>query len=252
MKSIIRKVLLVALVLITSLGLSAQIAKYDKQNEEILVDGEYYAKLVKSKHNSNGIGLIKNFSIQNREGEELIFLKYRSYKEWDSRIRTYIEKPAYDITFINGLGKVYIKKQFTVKSVMKLISTNNLIKNDKIDQEAERRFISVYHGSQGNNQEVKVEVSDIDISNNEIIKEGNTLGKFTEKISTDADGKEQTVLKIYTNNGEKIATATVDVENPSEWSVLTLSDGMTTDLLYEASFSKEKLFNWMISKKYIK
>ena len=252
MKSIIRKVLLVALVLITSLGLSAQIAKYDKQNEEILVDGEYYAKLVKSKHNSNGIGLIKNFSIQNREGEELIFLKYRSYKEWDSRIRTYIEKPAYDITFINGLGTVNIKKQFTVNSAMELVISNNLILNDKVDPEAENRFISVNRGTQGNNQEVKGEISDIDISNNDIIKEGNNLGKFTEKTKINNAGVEQTIINIYLSSGEKIATARADLKDPSEWSVYTVSDDKTTDILYEKPFSKEKLFNWLISKKHIK
>mgnify|MGYP006103011699 CR=1 FL=1 len=246
----IRKVLLIIAVLITSLGLNAQSTKYDKENEEILLDGEYYAKLVKSKH--NGIGLIKNFSIQNRDGEELIFFKYRSYREWDSRNRKYIDKAAYDITFINGLGKVYIKKQFTVNSAMKLVTSNNLIMNDKVDPEAEKRFISVYRGSQGNNQEVKVEVSDIDISNNEIIKEGNKLGKFIEKTKTNNSGVEQTTINVYLTSGEKIATATTDLKDPSEWSVYTSIDDKTTEILYESSFSKEKLFNWLILKKYIK
>ena len=250
MKTTIRKGLIIVVVLITSLGLNAQSAKYDKENEEILLDGEYYAKLVKSKH--NGIGLIKNFSIQNRDGEELIFFKYRSYREWDSRNRKYIDKAAYDITFINGLGKVYIKKQFTVNSAMKLVTSNNLIMNDKVDPEAEKRFISVYRGSQGNNQEVKVEVSDIDISNNEIIKEGNKLGKFIEKTKTNNSGVEQTIINVYLTSGEKVATATTDLKDPSEWSVYTSIDDKTTEILYESSFSKEKLFNWLILKKYIK
>ncbi|MFT5725436.1 MAG: hypothetical protein ACI9JN_002561 [Bacteroidia bacterium] len=249
MKSTIRMILIFSIALFTASGLNAQSIKYDKVAEEILVDGEYYAKLVKTKFNA--VGLIKNYSIQNQDGEELIFFKYRSYEVWNSSERKYVSKPAYDITFINGLGRVYYKKQFTLKSVMKLLIKNNLIKNDKIDPEAEKRFISVNHGRQGSNKEVKVEVSNITISNNDIINEGNKLGKFTEKIKTNDAGIEQTFIIVYSNNGEKIATAIADVENPSEWTVLTTKDNKTTEILYDSSSSKEKLFSWMISKKYL-
>jgi hypothetical protein len=242
-------ILIFSIALSTTSELYAQSIKYDKVTEEIIVDGEYYAKLVKTKFNA--VGLIKNFSIQNRAGEELIFFKYRSYEVWNASEKKYVSKRAYDITFINGLGKVYYKKQFTLKSVMKLLVKNNLVKNDKIDPEAERRFISVNNGRQGRNQEIKVEVSDISISNNDIIKEGSKVGKFTESTKTNDAGIKQTYVTVYSNTGEKIATATADEENPSEWTVLTTKDNKTTGILYEKSSSKEQLFSWMISTKYL-
>jgi hypothetical protein len=46
-----------------------------------LVDGNYYAKMVKQ--NVNVIGLIKNYSIRNKEDKELIFFKYSPYEDWN-------------------------------------------------------------------------------------------------------------------------------------------------------------------------
>ncbi len=46
---------------------SAQSVKYDKANLSILLDGAYYARMVKS--NFNAIGFTKNFSIQDLDDE---------------------------------------------------------------------------------------------------------------------------------------------------------------------------------------
>lgn len=79
-----------------------------------------------------------------------------------------------------------------------------------------------------------------------------SLRKFNEKTKINNAGVEQTIINIYLSSGEKIATARADLKDPSEWSVYSVSDDKTTDILYEKPFSKEKLFNWLISKKHIK
>lgn len=243
------KVLLLSMGLLSGMHAFGQTAKYDKVSEEISLDGEYYAKLVKV--NFNAVGIIKNYSIQNRQGDELMFFKYSPYREWDDRNNRYVDKAAYEITFINGKGKVYMKKQFTVNSVMKLLTTNNLIKNDKIDPEAEVRFISVNNGRQGRNKEVDVEASDISLSENEIVKEGTTIGKFIQQTETDGDGINWTVINVYSTTGGKIATAKTVTDSPMEWSVYTVSDKKTQQILYDESNPVEKLFSWMVSAKYI-
>tara|TARA_B110000285_G_scaffold204550_1_gene241578 strand:+ start:129 stop:890 length:762 start_codon:yes stop_codon:yes gene_type:complete len=222
---------------------------YDKERQYILVDGNYYAKM--EKQNYNKIGLIKNYSIRNKEDKELIFFKYSPYQDWNRERTQKVNKEAYTITFINGGGNVYMKKNFGEKGVMKLITKNNLIQNDKIDSESENRFIAINNGRKGTDKKVDNRVSDIEIEANEIVIDGSPIAKFSEKNMKAEDGTDLLKISIYNTIGEKVATATAPVKAASEWLVVTDSDGRTSEILYETPGAKKKLFNWLLIKKYL-
>lgn len=252
MKTLSKLLLLIIVCLVSFSGFSQKKKKqkvdYDKVREYMLLDGQYYAKMVKQ--NYNKIGLIKNYSIRNKEDKELIFFKYSPYQTRNNE-GNMVNKDAYTVTFINGGGHVYFKKNFGERGVMKLLAENNLIKNDKIDPDAENRFISINRGKKGSDKTVDNATSDIQIEGKEILRDGAVIGKFSEKNITSSEGVDLISINVYNSVGEKVANAIAPVTDPDEWSVLTSSDSKTSDILYESPGERKKLFNWLILKKYL-
>ena len=226
-----------------------QKVQYDKERQYILLNGQYYAKM--EKQNYNKIGLIKNYSIRNKEDKELIFFKYSPFQDWNRERTQKVNKEAYTITFINGGGSVYMKKNFGESAVMKLLTKNNLIQNDKIDSDSENRFIAINSGRKGSDKKVDNSVLDIEIDGAEIMRDGSPIAKFSEKKIKAEDGTDLLKISIYNTIGEKVATATAPVIGASEWLVITDSDNKTSEILYENPGAKKKLFNWLLIKKYL-
>jgi hypothetical protein len=218
-------------------GVSQQKQKvqYDRERQYILLDGQDYVKMIKSPVPK--IKLINNFSIRNKEDKELIHFKYEPYQVWVNRKQ--IDQPAYRITFINSGESVYMKKIFGERGVMKLLTKNELIQNNKIDPDSENRFIAINSAL------------DIEIEGNEIMRDGSAIAKFSEKKMKAEDGTDLLKISIYNVVGEKVATATAPVNDASEWLVITDSDDKTSEIIYEAPGEKEKLFNWLVIKKYL-
>jgi hypothetical protein len=224
-----------------------QKVQYDKERQYILLNGQYYAKMTKSAIAK--LSLMNNFSIRNKEDKELIYFKYHSYQVWENQKQ--VDKPAYRITFINGGGSVYMKRSFGEKGVMKLLTKNNLIQNDKIDADAENRFIAINNGRKGTDKKVDNSAADIEIDGKEIMRDGSPIAKFSEKNIKAEDGTDLLKISIYNTVGEKVATATAPVNDASEWLVITESDDKTSEILYESPGEKKKLFNWLLIKKYL-
>lgn len=218
-------------------GVSQQKQKvqYDRERQYILLDGQDYVKMIKSPVSK--IKLINNFSIRNKEDKELIQFKYEPYQVWVNRKQ--IDQPAYRITFINSGESVYMKKIFGERGVMKLLTKNELIKNNKIDPDSENRFIAINSAL------------DIEIEGNEIMRDGSAIAKFSEKKMKAEDGTDLLKISIYNVVGEKVATATAPVNDASEWLVITDSDDKASEIIYEPPGEKENLFNWLVIKKYL-
>src|SRR5258708_3204392 len=112
--------------------------KYDK--DTIKVDGEFYAIMKKK-----SVGLfINEFSVRNYENVELIYLKYKTRPRWVNGVNS--SEGYYEFNFIGSGSNVNIYNLIGANTIAKFLLENNLIKNDAIDYDAERRFIQINHG----------------------------------------------------------------------------------------------------------
>lgn len=128
--------------LLFSISVSAQKMKYDKETNIITVDGVPYAKMERS--NASVAGLNNNFSIQNLEGKELMYIKLDTRKKYNRYGEVVEENVGYEIIFIDSGRSVWKRNTMGAKGAMKLVVKNKLIKDNDIDPEAERSFLLKY------------------------------------------------------------------------------------------------------------
>jgi hypothetical protein len=244
--------------LLLATGTDAQSLEYDKKKKMITVGGTPVAKMYRKK--GDMLGINKNFDIQSLGGEKLIFFKFYTKtrvtgRRYDNTRNRWVNEEEstiwYEITFIPSGNKVNMKRSMglSAKGVLKLLQNNRLIKDNKINPEGETNFININNGSV--KEQVAVAVAPIIVRDNEIFRDDEILGQFTEKKSQSEDAQQVTKLNIYSSSGEKIAIAERAIENPEEWLVTTPSDGKTTEILYDADQDKEGLFEWLVDKGYL-
>jgi hypothetical protein len=244
--------------LLLATGTDAQSLEYDKKKKMITVGGTPVAKMYRKK--GDMLGINKNFDIQSLEGEKLIFFKFYTKtrvtgRRYDNTRNRWVNEEEstiwYEITFIPSGNKVNMKRSMglSAKGVLKLLQNNRLIKDNKINPEGETNFININNGSV--KEQVAVAVAPIIVRDNEIFRDDEILGQFTEKKSQSEDAQQVTKLNIYSSSGEKIAIAERAIENPEEWLVTTPSDDKTTEILYDADQDKEGLFEWLVDKGYL-
>ena len=117
-------------VILMAQGIYAQKAKlsYDKKTDIISADNVPFAKMVRTP--GDLIGLNKNYSIQNLEGEELVFLKYTLREHWDREEQKNVSTIWYEITFTQSGARASIEKGLGMQKsgAMKLAFQNDLIK----------------------------------------------------------------------------------------------------------------------------
>jgi hypothetical protein len=123
-------------------SVAAQKMKYDKKTNTISVDGNPHALMLRSNASVGGIN--NNFSIQNLNGKELIYIKLKTKDEYDNRGRKIGTKTGYKIIFIDSGESVWKQNTMGAKGAMKLVVKNKLIKNNEIDASAERKFLLKY------------------------------------------------------------------------------------------------------------
>lgn len=239
-------------VILMAQGIYAQKAKlsYDKKTDIISADNVPFAKMVRTP--GDLIGLNKNYSIQNLEGEELVFLKYTLREHWDREEQKNVSTIWYEITFTQSGARASIEKGLGMQKsgAMKLAFQNDLIKDGKIDPEAEARFIHLFHGSYPTSAPYESHAKVV-LNGNEILQEGNLIGKFLVKTITSPEMIEMMVLSVYSADGVKIAEAEAPTTNAMEWAVVTLVDEKTYGFLYNAPNEKENLFDWLIDNNYL-
>ncbi len=254
----VRLSLLSLILLLLATGTDAQSLEYDKKKKMITVGGTPVAKMYRKK--GDMLGINKNFDIQSLEGEKLIFFRFYTKtrvtgRRYDNtRNRWVNEEEAtiwYEITFVPTGNKVNMKRSMglSAKGVLKLLQNNRLIKDNEINPEGEANFIKINNGRV--KEQVALAVAPIIVRENEIFRDDEVLGQFTEKKSQPEDAQQVTKLNIYSSSGEKIAIAERAIENPEEWLVTTPSDDKTTEILYDADQEKEGLFEWLVEKGYL-
>lgn len=254
----VRLSLLSLIFLLLATGTDAQSLEYDKKKKMITVGGTPVAKMYRKK--GDMLGINKNFDIQSLGGEKLIFFKFYTKtrvtgRRYDNTRNRWVNEEEstiwYEITFIPSGNKVNMKRSMglSAKGVLKLLQNNRLIKDNKINPEGETNFININNGSV--KEQVAVAVAPIIVRDNEIFRDDEILGQFTEKKSQSEDAQQVTKLNIYSSSGEKIAIAERAIENPEEWLVTTPSDDKTTEILYDADQDKEGLFEWLVDKGYL-
>lgn len=228
--------------------------KYDDDSQLMYVDNEVYGKMIKTK--GDDLGIAKNFSIQNLQGDELVYMKYTTRQTWNKEYQQYESKIYYDIIFTKSGARASVMKGFGLgeKGAIKLLVTNNLIKDNQIDPIAEARYINLNNGSYPTGEEISshaTSISPIVVKGNEIMQDGKVLGKFIERKVVLDSSEELIVLTVYSESGEKIGVAELPVIDPMEWNVETFADGKITGLLYESPKEKERLFEWLVEKNYL-
>ena len=109
----------------------------DKETGMIEVNGEAYAQL--SKENAPGqLGVNKNFTISNLEGEELIYMAFKQRVVYEGGKK--VTKSYYQITFLQSNRSSTKSGTMTATGAAKLVAKNNLIVDGEIDPAAEKKF----------------------------------------------------------------------------------------------------------------
>jgi len=139
-----RKILSI-LICLVALGASAQKEKvdvdYDKKTGVVTVNEAPVFKVVEER--SSTFPGMKDYTIESLEGKKLMILIFNSYKDYHE-VSQYNKDGSvsyYEIAFLNeNKDKAEIRQNF-FKSIMKLIYTNDLIKDGKLDKEAVDVFV---------------------------------------------------------------------------------------------------------------
>lgn len=225
--------------------------KIKEENGIITLDGEPYVKMIKTK----AWAIFNNFTIQNLSGVDLATFNYRTKttRKWDEKKRKYVEGSTvyYTVDFAESGGHAAINEQLSKKMVVKIFLKNNLIKDGVIDPLAEKQYINRLGGRYPMAIPIHESKSPVVINDNLISIDGKIVGKFIEKYSDDTEDK--ILISVYeTKHNEKVAEAITSADDPIEWDVKTMSDDKSTSIMYDSPEEKEKLFKWLIQKKYLK
>ena len=133
------------LICLVALGASAQKEKvevdYDKKAGIVTVNESPVFKVIEEK--SSAFPGMRDYTIESLDGKKLMILIYNSYKDYHE-VSQYNKDGSvsyYEVAFLNeNKDKAEIRYNL-FKSIMKLIYTNDLIKDGKLDKEAVDVFV---------------------------------------------------------------------------------------------------------------
>lgn len=135
-----KNIFLILLIIVSSISYSQKIkGEYDKTSDIVSVNGKQLFKVVPK--GVSGQLTNNHFSIQNLNDEELIYLKFNSKTSYSNGKK--INKVWYDLLFIKTGNIVRKIKSGTMgaKGAMKFILKNELIKNDQVDSNSEKKIM---------------------------------------------------------------------------------------------------------------
>ncbi len=277
-KSLFLLALLLGLMFFGAENTFAQKVKYD--NDTVSVDGKPYA-IMKKKN----VGPMRNdYVVSALTGTELIYFK-SVLRDWYGTGFKYGsgQEMFYEVNFIATGNKADLK-HYTGSGFAKLIVENNLVKDNAVDAESEKRFILLNNGSLASVRNatpaepqpaVVVNInnnaggapaggtapaatpappkskSPVVIKGNQIFRDDKLIGKFKQDTTTSTYSQKSTVITVYSEEGEKVAEASAPVINPQEWSIKIISDNKTYTILFDVPTERESLFKWLSNKNYL-
>lgn len=253
----------------------AQKVKYD--DDTIKVDNKPYAIMKKQ-----SVGPLRNdFVVRGFSGTELLYFKsnLRPWRGYGFKFGQ--DDELYYEIYFTATGNKANLKSYKGSEFAKLVVENNLVKDNAIDPESEKRFMLLYNGTIApssnpkpaettpavvvnintnsnntgeNNSSTKTlaaSKSPVFLNGNKIMQDDKIIGKFRQDTTSSTYSQKAVVITIYSEGGEKVAEATAPVENPQEWSVKIVSENKSYTVLYDAPSERENLFKWLADKKYL-
>lgn len=200
-----------------------------------------------------------DFSLENLQHEELAYLKLVKGEKYNSGGGT-STTINYQMVFtktgnqcmLTGFGMLSI-----IKPLAKRIAGANLVKDGKVSDAEERKFILLNNGTflkpiapAANNERVIVVndnpkpsgPADISLKDNNIYNNSEMVGIFKRIVEGD-----MTVISVYNANDALICKATHPTANEdADWSLQL--DGKAVAILYNKAAPLEKLFKYLVEK----
>lgn len=127
------------LLLFTGVSYS-QKQKVTLEDDTIQVDGKNYAIIEKKS------GLAFDFTIKTLDGKEQIYFQFLEFNN-PNKINSGNPKGRvtyYEVTFFSSGQKCEVQSPGAKKGVAKLVVENNLIKENEVDAESEKKFILIH------------------------------------------------------------------------------------------------------------
>lgn len=231
--------------------------KVSVENDTVYKDAVPYCLILKQ-----GEALSPIYSIRTLTNVEIAVAKS------DPSVGTNSAGVAYERITFTGSGAIahFANGIPFVKRLAKAIVENNLIVDNAINPEGEKRFLALYP-SQIKDQAtvvVNVNTSGPDYTtvernrsaavmeiNGTISQGGTTIGRCTSS-DNNSGGKISTTIKYYLQNGVQCATATCDNIGAKTATVVTLKDNRTHTVNITNSAVKEKeIAQWLADNYYL-
>ena len=225
----------------TSFGQSGK-PIFNEVTNEVTIDGNYY--IMMKKMSGGNMGMAKNFSILNKEGDELLFMKFTP------RVNSINETSYwYRMTFNESESWFWLSKSIagmSTKGAMKFLITNELIENGDLDRNKAKQIVQRHHGKMGYFKPKEPSQSTVTLVDNEIFQDDVLIGKVLERNS-----EEDRIYHVYDTSGSKIIIASISKSDPLEWE-LTNTKGDIYNVLYEGEQDGVKILTYVASKGWLK
>lgn len=238
------KTALFILLYIASLTGFAQKGKpeWNEETNEVTLDGKYYITM--KKMNGGNLGLAKNFSVLNKEGNEILFMQFTPRTDSEN-----VTSYWYKMIFTQSGSWFWLSKSIAGmghKGAMKLLMKNELIQDGDLNWDRTVEYVSRYNGRLGYPKGKKPSESMVTVVDNGVYRDEVLIGKVLER-NTDTDR----VYHVYDRSGSKVMVASLPKENPLEWH-LTSIKGTKYNVLYEGEQDGIKILTYMAKKGWLK
>jgi len=239
------KTRLFILLYIVSLTSFAQNGKpvWNEETNEVTINGKYYVTM--KKMSGGNLGLSKNFSVENKEGDQLIFLKFTPRTDSKEETTSY----WYRVTFPETGSWFWLSNWMggmSTKGAMKLMMKNGLIKDGNLDWKKTQQLVQRHNGRIGYPQQAGPSQSSVILVDNDIYRDDVLIGKVLERDTDTAR-----VYHVYDSSGSKIMVASLPKENPLEWELKTIK-GAVHHVVYEGEEDGIKILTYMAMKGWLR
>ncbi len=251
-----KQYLLAAFALLCAFPLFAQGVDVDKKTGLVSVNDKpaFYLE-----PKSLGVLQESDYSLQNLEHKELAYLKHQNSVRYTGNGTTNVTE--YLMVFTKS-GNQCVITGFSlltgiIKPMARKIVAANLVQNDAVSLEEERKFIILNHGSfvtqpQGGNVVVNSAPvvapprtgapADISLKETNIYNNSELVGVFKR---TEDGGI--TTISVYNTSDALVCKASHPNDNAdADWMIL--SDGRTATILFNPAAPLEKLFKYLVEK----
>lgn len=233
----------IIILLLSATSLSAQVTTLEK--DTIYKDGKAYGLLIKTGKMANAV-----YSVKTLTNVELAVVKYDAATEQPVGSNGFFR-----FTFLGTGAFGHFHPGLNVpKSIAAMVVENDLINNNAINPEGEKRFLAL-NPSQIKNQPsvvINVNTSNTDYttaernrstmifdSNGTLSQSSVTIGTYTSSVDH-SGGKSTSTIKYFLPTGVQCATATCDNTGAKTATVITMKDNRTHLVNITNSAVKEK------------